>query len=210
MTSVESGLATFLYATVHGKKREVSPPGIAVYICQDSSGTIVCAENKRTDCSFVIELDASESKNVVSSRGSMTTQDTIPPMTRAVLMTLSPEKNATKFQLSLAMAHGVQPGDGGGGIFFPPPADVTMHVFLPIAHRPQQIVSSSTSSSSAAAESSAQPPSTQQRIKTLFDEFARGIDSALKLLGLRPGAQEDDLCGVVSRNQIRCIGHDSQ
>ncbi|KAF4739192.1 hypothetical protein FOZ62_018642, partial [Perkinsus olseni] len=45
-------------------------------------------------------------------------------------------------------------------------------VFLPITHRPQHIVSSSTSSSTyAAAESSAQPPSTQQRIKTLFDEY---------------------------------------
>ena len=75
-SSAARALASFVHA--RGKLRQLFP-GCALYTYHDNGGVLCCAENtaQRLPRRFSIQLDCSESANLVPARGTLSTSDTL-------------------------------------------------------------------------------------------------------------------------------------
>ncbi len=73
-----------------GVKTETTFPNSFIYTLSDGwSGLIVIAENLDPYYYFQIEIQAGESTNMVSTRQSLFTYDSVPPLRKQVLMVLT-------------------------------------------------------------------------------------------------------------------------
>ena len=70
--------------TAKGRKKQHDDNVTSYYLTYSDnwSGMVVVIENSHTDSFLEVVLDAAESTNLHSTRGSLMTQDTIPPMNR--------------------------------------------------------------------------------------------------------------------------------
>ena len=64
-------------------------PGMYMYNLQDGCGFLVLAENASGSNAMSVQLDHSECVNLIPSRGSLTTYDTLPPKHVQILQVLS-------------------------------------------------------------------------------------------------------------------------
>lgn len=73
-----------------GKKVEMSVQGANIYsLTHEYSGLVVMAENLNTSGMFTVEINATNSINVVSTRQTLLTSDTIQPLHRQILLVLT-------------------------------------------------------------------------------------------------------------------------
>ena len=83
-------------------------PGVTMYTMKHTSGMIVTCENASNQY-FSVQLDCSDSENVVSSRDTqdtlLVTNDCIPPMTKQIIMVLSPQEGCSQYSYSMQMAY---------------------------------------------------------------------------------------------------------
>ncbi|XP_061165136.1 calpain-D-like [Saccostrea echinata] len=75
--------------TLSKGKRERVCDKVSIYSLYQWCGCIIMIENRCSNQSFHIKYDCSKSTNVVSTRGSLTTLDSIPPLHRQVIMVLT-------------------------------------------------------------------------------------------------------------------------
>uniref|UniRef100_A0A914WD44 Calpain 15 n=1 Tax=Plectus sambesii TaxID=2011161 RepID=A0A914WD44_9BILA len=84
-------LADALIALVlkEGRMHSALPGCVPRYISHGIGGLLLVMDNLMEDACVQIQVDCSQSKNVVSTRGSMVMADTIPPMHRQIVVILS-------------------------------------------------------------------------------------------------------------------------
>eukprot|EP00656_Telonema_subtile_P010939 TRINITY_DN1533_c0_g2_i5.p2 TRINITY_DN1533_c0_g2~~TRINITY_DN1533_c0_g2_i5.p2 ORF type:complete len:162 (-),score=39.61 TRINITY_DN1533_c0_g2_i5:86-571(-) len=99
--------ALCLRAKKHGTHSEVTL-GVSVYRMTCEAGFMVTCENASQRW-ISIEIDCSDSQNMISSRDSngdlLFTCDVVPPMTKQVLMVISPKEGVDSYSYSMRMAH---------------------------------------------------------------------------------------------------------
>ena len=66
------------YVKARGERQQCFD-GMALYSVQDDAGWLTFAENRSSLCGFAVDVDHSESFNVLPSRGSLATHDVVPP-----------------------------------------------------------------------------------------------------------------------------------
>lgn len=102
----------------HGTRREIVPASqgpVCTYIYSSSErdgecGITVVAENKSPYYCLNVGLDCGESPGMVSSRGTLISQDVIGPNSRALLFVLSPMQGAEKYGYSLQQSFDITQG----------------------------------------------------------------------------------------------------
>ena len=103
----------------HLTTRQELFPGLTYCITKDSAGAIVRCENATT-CMFTeVSVDADDSVNMSSSRGSLITRDTIPPCRSITVMVLTPRASSNRYTLAVSVAAGMNPSCMDGS-YFPP------------------------------------------------------------------------------------------
>lgn len=101
-----------LLATKYGKRHEGIPGVTCYYMAQGIAGLLVVAENRRPDHHLLVDCDCSQSFNVVSSRGELTTNDCVPPLHKQVLILLTQLEGSDGFAVSHKLSFRVW-GDNG-------------------------------------------------------------------------------------------------
>lgn len=82
---------------------------VVMYSHQDECGLALVAENL-SSMSLNIAVDCTGSTGVVSSRGSLLTEDALPPGSRCLILALSPKEGAERYGWSLQQSFQLQPG----------------------------------------------------------------------------------------------------
>lgn len=65
-----------------GRKKKHNENVISYYLHENWAGMMVVVENRNSDVYLEVLFDASESSNLYATRGSLVTQDTVPPLSR--------------------------------------------------------------------------------------------------------------------------------
>lgn len=103
-------------AIKHGTRKELipakdgGPVATYVYYGDGESGMSIVAENASNRYCLNIGVDLGESTGMVSTRGTLFSQDAIPPRSRAVVFVLSPEEGAEKYGWSMQQSFDVTQG----------------------------------------------------------------------------------------------------
>ena len=79
-------------------------PGLMYFVTKDDAGTIISVENQTTCMQMEVSVDADDSKNLHSSRGTLFTRDLVPPKSWQILMVLTPKQGAPNYSMSIAVA----------------------------------------------------------------------------------------------------------
>lgn len=99
-----------------GKRNEIVPPEkggpVAVYThhSEGEGGMVVAIENHHPMLCTSVTVDCSESPGVVSTRGVLFCQDSIPPGHRALLFVLSPKEGVNQYGWSMQQSYDVSQG----------------------------------------------------------------------------------------------------
>ncbi|CAG2247763.1 CAPN15 [Mytilus edulis] len=105
----EYALADAIYqlAICRGQKEGlVIRESVTVYsLMQGWSGGIYVVENRSPNKSIHVQCDCKESTNVVSTRGTLTSIDSIPPLHRQVIMILTQLESTAPFHVSRRLLH---------------------------------------------------------------------------------------------------------
>ena len=101
-------------------------------VAQDAGYTTVAVNADPMGASFEVELDCSESANLVSSREAMIVRDTIPPMHAMVLIVLSALERGGYRWSARQKFRRVPYGNAAHHAHHPPVAPSTIHAVLPL------------------------------------------------------------------------------
>ena len=109
---IQSDTASMTEAVFSHVRSHATPatpvPGVTMYTMKHTSGMIVTCENASNQY-FSVQLDYSGSQNVVSSRDTqdtlLVTNDCIPPMTKQIIMVLSPQEGCSHYSYSMQIAY---------------------------------------------------------------------------------------------------------
>ncbi|KAI2804038.1 Calpain-15 [Blomia tropicalis] len=88
-----------------GKQKKHSDFVVSYYMSEDWSGLLIVIENRSPNGYMDVIFDAAESTNLYATRGSLMTQDTLPPMSRQLVNVLSHLDPSTPYYLSYQMSY---------------------------------------------------------------------------------------------------------
>lgn len=127
--------ALCLVARKHGTCKQPHP-GISLYTMQCQAGIMITCENA-TARAFSVEIDCSDSSNVISSRDHsqdlLLCCDVVPPMSKQVLMVLAPKEGVDSWSFSMKTAY--MPAPDGEETHLPgfDPDDIFQEIHRPIS-----------------------------------------------------------------------------
>lgn len=101
-----------LLATTYGEQHKGITGVTCYYMAQGIAGLLVVAENRLPDHNLIVDCDCSESFNVVSSRGVLTTADCVPPLHKQVLILLTQLEGSEGFAVSHKLSFKVLVNNG--------------------------------------------------------------------------------------------------
>ncbi|XP_061165406.1 calpain-15-like [Saccostrea echinata] len=124
--------AVIQLALAKGKQEGVRDTVSVYSLMHGWSGGLFVVENRCSDRSLHMKCDCVDSSNVVSTRGSLTTLDSIPPLHRQVIMVLTQLERSASYHLSRRLIHRMHWSPTGladwaaAGVNHDPP--LTLHV----------------------------------------------------------------------------------
>ncbi|XP_071126012.1 calpain-15-like [Mytilus edulis] len=88
-----------------GQREEIRESVTVYSLMQGWFGGMYEVENRSPDKSIHVQCDCKESTNVVSTRGTLTSVDSIPPLHRQAIMILTQLERTTPFHVSRRLLH---------------------------------------------------------------------------------------------------------
>jgi len=115
MTRYTYSDALFLLVEKLGKQHDGIPGVTCYYMSHKLAGLLVAAENRRSDVHLHVDCDCGNSFNVVSTRGSMQTNDCLPPLTRQILTVLTQLEGSDGYSVSHKLKFRISPFNAYNG-----------------------------------------------------------------------------------------------
>lgn len=85
-------------------------PGVVIYyLTKRWTGVAIVAANFHTDAILNVQCDCSDSQNAVSTRGSLVTTDSVPPMHRQIIMILTQVEGTAPSSFSYRVTYTLTP-----------------------------------------------------------------------------------------------------
>lgn len=118
----EYALADAIYqlAVCKGEQEWIRDTVTVYSLMQGWSGGLYMIENRSPDRSIHVKCDCTDSTNVVSTRGSLASVDSIPPLHRQVIMILTQLERTSPFHVSRRLLHRMNTTPTGLGNWAPP------------------------------------------------------------------------------------------